>query len=90
MGGPGGRLSVHWRQTFMDPQRKTSVVMALLIGAFAVLALVFAWVPARPGVVKLPPIVPPDALSIVPGTVRISAGQLIRSGGDVSGMACYA
>jgi hypothetical protein len=67
----------------MNRDQKTDVILALITVAFTALAIRFARVPARPGVVMLPPIVPPEALAIVPGTVRISAGQLIRSGGDV-------
>jgi predicted CXXCH cytochrome family protein len=73
----------------MNRDQKTDVILALITVAFTALAIRFARVPARPGVVMLPPIVPPEALAIVPGTVRISAGQLIRSGGDTSGLACY-
>src|SRR5271165_3678971 len=74
----------------MNWDRKTSLTLALITLGFACLAVEFVRVPARPGVVALPPLVSPQALAIIPGgTVRISAGQLIRSGGDTSGLACY-
>ncbi|MGA2016487.1 MAG: cytochrome c3 family protein [Opitutaceae bacterium] len=74
----------------MNPSPDTPKVFALLTVAFLALAYSFARVPARPGRVSRPLLVPADALAIVPGTVRISAGQLMRSGGDVSGLDCYA
>ena len=74
----------------MTPNPNSSIVLALLTVAFAALAIVFASVPARPGRLERTPLVKLDALAIVPGTIRISAGQLIRSGGDVSGLDCYA
>jgi predicted CXXCH cytochrome family protein len=74
----------------MNLDRKSSVVLALLTTLFAVLAVVFILVPARPGAPLRPPLVPRDSLAIAPQTVRISAAQLIRSGGDVSGLDCYA
>ena len=73
----------------MNRDRKTDITLALITIGFTTLAIYFARVPARPGVVALPPLVPAEALAITPGTVRISAGQLIRSGGDASGLACY-
>jgi predicted CXXCH cytochrome family protein len=74
----------------MPLPRKTALVLALQTVGFAVLAYSFTRVPARPGVVARPPLVSQAALAIVPGTVRISAAQLIQSGGDTSGLACYA
>jgi len=74
----------------LNPNPNTSIVLAILTAGFVVLAYSFARVPARPGVVSRPLLVPPGALAIVPGTVRISAGQLMKSGGDVSGLDCYA
>jgi predicted CXXCH cytochrome family protein len=58
--------------------------------AFTALACLFFQVPSRPVLLLRSPLVPRDALAIVPGTIRISAGQLISSGGDVSGLDCYA
>jgi predicted CXXCH cytochrome family protein len=74
----------------MPLPRKTAVVLAIQTLGFAVLAYSFTRVPARPGVIVRPPLVAQSELAIVPGTVRISAGQLIASGGDTSGLACYA
>jgi len=74
----------------MAPNRKSSIVLASLTVAFAALAYSFYLVPARPGRVDRAPLIKPDTLAAVPGTIRVSAGQLIRSGGDVSGMDCYA
>ena len=73
----------------MTPQRKSSLVLAILTAGFAVLAFSFARVPARPGAIVRQPIIAQDALAIVPGTVRISAAQLVASGGDASGLSCY-
>jgi predicted CXXCH cytochrome family protein len=73
----------------MTQNRKSSIVLCILTVVFVALAYSFARAPARPGSLTRPPLVPPDALAIVPGTVRISAAQLIQSGGDVSGMSCY-
>jgi predicted CXXCH cytochrome family protein len=69
--------------------QKTSAVLALFTIGFLALAYSFTRVPARPALLARPPLVPLDALAIVPGTIRISAGQLIQSGGDTSGLACY-
>ena len=74
----------------MNWDAKTPFVLAILTAVFATLAVGFALVPAQPGASARPPIVPRDALAIAPQTVRISAAQLIRSGGDVSGLDCYA
>lgn len=74
----------------MNRDSKATVTLVLLTATFAALAVVFVGVPARPGVVARTPIVPRETLAITPATVRISAGQLIRSGGDVSGLDCYA
>jgi predicted CXXCH cytochrome family protein len=57
---------------------------------FAALACIFFMVPARPGLVMRDPIIRRDQLAIVPGTVRVSAAQLVKSGGDASGLDCYA
>jgi len=74
----------------MNWDKKTALSLALVTVVFTVLAVAFVRVPARPGVVTLPPLVPSQSLAIIPGgTVRISAGQLIKSGGDTSGLACY-
>ncbi len=73
----------------MSPQLKTTAVLASLTAVFVVLAVAFARVPARPANPARPPLVPRDALAITPGTVRVSAGQLMRSGGDTSGLSCY-
>jgi predicted CXXCH cytochrome family protein len=70
--------------------KKASVVLGILTAVFAALAVVFVLVPARPGAPVRPPIVPRGDLAILTQTVRISAAQLIRSGGDVSGLDCYA
>jgi len=74
------------------PDRKTTLVLALLTVGFGAMAFAFVRVPARPALLPRPPLVPVDSLAGIapPGTVRISAAQLISSGGDVSGLACYA
>jgi len=64
--------------------------MVLLTVVFTTLAVVFTRIPAKPGALARPPLIPREALAIAPGTVRISAAQLMRSGGDVSGLDCYA
>jgi len=74
----------------MTPNRNTTIVLAVLALVFASLAFSFVLVPARPGVIRLPPIVAKDQLAIVPGTVRVSASQLMHGGGDASGLDCYA
>lgn len=73
----------------MKPDPKTHLVLGILICGFAALGIAFWRVPARPGRVFRAPLVPIEALAIVPGTVRISAAQLVSSGGDTSGLACY-
>jgi predicted CXXCH cytochrome family protein len=71
--------------------QKTTLTLALILVLFATLAVWFASVPAVPPLTARQPLVPSAALAgIVPGTVRISAAQLIKSGGDTSGLACYA
>ena len=86
--GPGQPLdSVPSR---LNPNPNTSIVLTVLTAGFVVLAYAFARVPARPGLVSRPPLVSREALAITPGTVRVSAAELIRSGGDVSGLDCYA
>lgn len=74
----------------MNWDRKNTVVTVLLVAIFAALAIVFALVPPQTGALARPPLVPRESLAITPGTVRISAAQLMRSGGDVSGLDCYA
>jgi predicted CXXCH cytochrome family protein len=73
----------------MTPQGKSTFVLSCLAVACLALAAEFVRQPALPGRPDRAPIVPRDALAITPGTVRISAGQLIRSGGDTSGLSCY-
>ncbi len=75
----------------MNSRNKTSLVLGLLIAVFAVLTVSFLCVPARPALIKLPPLASRDDLAgvIPPGTVRISAAQLVSSGGDASGLSCY-
>jgi len=86
----GAGQSLHSGPNRLNPSPNTSIVLAALTAGFLALAYSFARVPARPGIVPRPLLVPPDSLAIVPGTVRVSAGQLMRSGGDVSGLDCYA
>jgi predicted CXXCH cytochrome family protein len=74
----------------IDRERRTPVVLAVLVAVFLSLAAVFAAVPSRPGIVARIPLVPRDALAITPDTVRISAARLLKSGGDASGLDCYA
>lgn len=75
----------------MNNERNLSWVLAALSLAFTALAIVFVRTPARPAWTPRPPLTPPDVLAGVtpPGTVRISAAQLISSGGDASGLQCY-
>ncbi len=72
-----------------DP--KVTPTLAVLTVLFAALAVVFLMTPARPAWVPRAPLTPRDSLAgvVPPGTIRISAGQLIRSGGDTSGLECY-
>lgn len=74
----------------MNWNRKSTITTALLLGAFSALAAAFALAPATSSTLPRPPLVPAQALAIVPGTIRISAGQLMRGGGDASGLDCYA
>ncbi len=74
----------------METERKTQVVLAVLTMGFAALAINFVRVPARAGVEKRAPLILPGSLAIVPGTIRVSAAQLVASGGDASGLQCYA
>jgi predicted CXXCH cytochrome family protein len=75
----------------MTDERKISLTLAALTAVFAALAVAFDRVPARPAAENRPPLTSPQALAgvIPPGTVRISAGELIRTGGDTSVLACY-
>jgi predicted CXXCH cytochrome family protein len=73
----------------MDP-RKTTLTLAVLTVLFLGLAVVFFRTPARPERIFQAALVPSDALAIVPDTIRISAGRLVSSGGDASGLQCYA
>lgn len=74
----------------MNRDPKAPIVLSILTAVFAALAVGFVMVPAQPGAPVRQPIVPRNTLAIAPQTVRISAAQLIRSGGDVSGLDCYA
>jgi predicted CXXCH cytochrome family protein len=74
----------------MTPQKRTSFVLGLLTLVFLALAGVFLAVPAKPAVNNRTQLVPQDHLAIMPSTVRISAAQLVKSGGDASGLDCYA
>jgi predicted CXXCH cytochrome family protein len=75
----------------MDNDGKKTLTLVLITAAFAALALAFVRAPA-PATGYRPPLVPPNSLAGVtpPGTVRISAAQLRQSGGDASGLECYA
>ena len=84
------RHDLDWDHNLMNWDPKARMVLALLTAVFLALAVGFALVPAQPGAPMRAPIVPRDALAIVTQTVRISAAQLMRSGGDVSGLDCYA
>jgi len=82
---------LYWpRDYLMNGDPKARNVLALLTALFLALAVGFALVPAQPGAPVRVPIVPRSALAIAPMTVRISAAQLVKSGGDVSGLDCYA
>ena len=74
----------------MNPNRSTSIVLATLTVVFAALAYSFTRVPAVSANPVRLPLVPRDSLAIIHSTVRISAGQLMKSGGDTSGLTCYA
>ena len=74
----------------MTPNRNTTIVLALLALVYASLAFSFVLVPARPGFIKRAPLVAQDTLDFAPGTIRVSASQLIHGGGDASGLDCYA
>ncbi len=75
----------------MKDDPKTSLTFAALTAGFALLAVVLLRTPARPALTPLPPLTQPQSLAGItpPGTIRISAAQLMSSGGDTSGMACY-
>ena len=77
--------------TTMDPDRKVSLTLAALTVAFAALAVTFVRIPAQPASPVRAPLTSPQNLAGItpPGTIRVSAGQLIKSGGDTSGLACY-
>lgn len=68
-----------------DDDKKTSFVLAIMVLAF--LGLAAAFIGDKSTAPAEPPIPPPPVPK--PTTVRISAGQLIRSGGDTSVLACY-
>ena len=73
----------------MKPDRKTSLVTVGLSALFTLLVVAFlseAW--GRPE--RLPEVTPVDPSVTNAATVRLSAGDLMRSGGDTSGMKCYA
>jgi predicted CXXCH cytochrome family protein len=76
----------------MTEDSKICLVQAALTIAFAALAVAFARVPAVAPAPSRAPLVAPGSLAgvVPPGTIRISAGQLIRGGGDASGLDCYA
>jgi hypothetical protein len=65
--------------------KKASLVLACLTLVFLGLAVVFT--STQPHALAAPPIPKPPVPK--PTTVRVSAGELIRSGGDTSGLACY-
>jgi hypothetical protein len=77
---------------YMVRDPKSSAVLAILTLVFAAMAAAFWRLPAVSPAPKLAPLVSPDQLAGIkpPGTVRISAAQLVRSGGDASGLNCYA
>src|SRR4051812_15918387 len=83
-----GAVNCYARLTPMsDDPKKTSYVLAALAVGFTGLAVAFAvngGGSPRPVASRSPGAVAPRT-----GTVRISAGQLIRSGGDTSGLECY-
>ncbi len=76
----------------MSEESKTSLALGTLTVVFAALAIAFARVPAPvPAPPRQPLVVPANLAGVLPpGTVRISAAQLIKSGGDTSGLDCYA
>ena len=73
----------------MSAERKQTVVLTSLTLLFLALAGAF-WVDVwgrSPQASSLPPVDPQFTNT---ATVRMSAAELIRTGGDTSGMACYA
>lgn len=73
----------------MRSDSKTSLVLAVLTAVFAGLAVAFVREPARPSLSARPLLVPPNTIADVPGTIRISAAELVRTGGDTSVLQCY-
>jgi predicted CXXCH cytochrome family protein len=81
-------LSLSWTNFMADPDPKTSFVLATLTGLFAVMAAGFVFAAWRnPPPARVPHI---RAEAPSPGPIRISAAELRRSGGDTSGLDCYA
>lgn len=72
-----------------DASRKSAYVLGGLTVGFLALAVAFVGMEhvAAQAPVKAPFV---GAAAPKPATVRISAGQLIKSGGDASGLDCYA
>src|SRR5437867_13260892 len=73
----------------MNASFKTSAVLIGLTVLFLVLTVGFLldlW--GRPA--PLPPIPPVDPVFTNTATVRVSGAELIRTGGDASGLDCYA
>jgi hypothetical protein len=72
----------------MEPEPKTTSVQAGLAGLFLALASIFLldlW--ARPALLPSIPLVDPAFTNTA--TVRLSAAELTRTGGDTSGLDCY-
>ncbi len=72
----------------MNAAVKTRWVLALLSGSFLALAVGFYYdVGGHPGQTVMVPLV--DTNFISTATARMSAADLVRSGGDTSGLDCY-
>ena len=73
----------------MNAQSKTSLVVVVLCGLFVALGGAFVFnLFGRPEVVRAIPLVDPKFTNTA--TVRLSAAQQMKAGGDTSGLDCYA
>ena len=72
----------------MNAEKATTLVLGLLSTAFVAVAGVFLLAPsARPSLANIPLVA---AEFTNTATARVSSAELIRSGGDASGLDCYA
>ena len=76
----------------MYDERRILLILGALTLAFAASAVAFWRAPAVSPAPPRAPLVTPDMLAGIrpPGTVRISAAQLLHGSGDASGLDCYA